>query len=172
MSKMILAALLATGMAASAPAFAQTTTTATKADQTFLTKAIEGNFAEIEMGKLAQEKGQSQGVKDFGAMLVQDHTDGNTKAMDLAHQMNVSNTPTAPTKKQMADHERLMKLSGDKFDAEFAKHMTMDHKEDIAEYTKQSKMKSDDPTASFAAQTLPVLQKHLQAAEGLEKSKK
>ena len=59
----------------SAPAFAQGAQTATKEDQTFVTKAIEGNLAEISMGKLAQEKGQSQDVKNFGAMLVHDHTE-------------------------------------------------------------------------------------------------
>jgi hypothetical protein len=46
------------------------------------------------------------------------------------------------------------------------------HEEDIAEFTKQSKMKAGDPTVSFASDTLPVLQKHLQAAESLEKGSK
>jgi putative membrane protein len=172
MSKMLIAALLATGMAgASVPALAQTAQTAGKADQAFLTKAIEGNLAEIEMGKLAQQKGQSQEVKDFGAMLVQDHTDANTKAMDLAKQINVT-APTQPSKKHLAELDRLSKLSAAQFDAEFAKHMTTDHKEDIADFTKQSKMKADDPTVTFASQTLPVLQKHLQTAESLEKGAK
>jgi putative membrane protein len=41
--------------------------------------AIEGNFAEIDMGKLAQEKGNSDEVRQFGTMLVKDHTDANEK---------------------------------------------------------------------------------------------
>jgi putative membrane protein len=156
---------------ASVPAYAQSTTTASKQDQTFVTKAIEGNFAEIEMGKLAQDKAQSQELKDFGAMLVKDHTDANTKAMDLAKQINLT-APTQPTKKQMQEHDRLSKLNGAQFDREFTQHMVSDHKEDIAEFTKQSKMKAGDPTVSFASDTLPVLQKHLQTAESLEKAKK
>src|SRR6476646_6181963 len=131
MSKMLFAALLASGMAvASVPAYAQSTNTATKEDQTFLTKAIEGNLAEIEMGKLAQDKAQSQELKDFGAMLVKDHTDANTKAMDLAKQINLT-VPTQPTKKQMTEHDRLSKLNGAQFDREFTQHMVTDHKEDI-----------------------------------------
>lgn len=172
MSKMLFAALLASGMAvASVPADAQTATTATKEDQTFLTKAIEGNLAEIAMGKLAQEKAQSQEVKDFGAMLVKDHTDANTKAMDLAKQINLT-APTQPTKKQMQDHDRLSKLNGAQFDREFTLHMVSDHKEDIADFTKQSKMKAGDPTVSFASESLPVLQKHLQTVETIEKGAK
>jgi putative membrane protein len=172
MSKTLFAALLASGMAvASVPAFAQTTATTTKEDQTFLTKAIEGNLAEIEMGKLAQEKAQSPELKEFGAMLVKDHTDANTKAMDLARQINVT-APTQPSKKHLQEHDRLSKLNGAQFDREFTLHMVTDHKEDVADFTKQSKMKAGDPTVSFAAETLPVLQKHLQTAESLEKSAK
>src|SRR4051812_1127285 len=42
---------------------------AEKPSQTFLKKAIEGNYAEVQMGQLAQKNGQSDGVKQFGQML-------------------------------------------------------------------------------------------------------
>lgn len=42
---------------------------ADKRDQTFIKDAIEGNLAEVQMGKLAQDKGQSDAVKSFGQML-------------------------------------------------------------------------------------------------------
>jgi len=45
-----------------------------KADQNFMNEAIEGDLSEINMGKLAQQKGQSQGIKQFGQMLEQDHS--------------------------------------------------------------------------------------------------
>jgi putative membrane protein len=169
MSKFIVAALLAGGMAVSSlPAFAQN---ASKQDKTFLTKAIQGNLAEIDMGKLAQDKGQSQQTKDFGGMLVNDHTDANNKAMDIARQLNVD-APQQPSKKQTADHDKLAKLNGARFDREFAMHMVADHKKDIADYKKQAKMKGDDPTAGYANDTLPVLQKHLETAQSLVKSEK
>jgi putative membrane protein len=40
-----------------------------KADQLFLSKAIQGDLAEVKIGSLAQEKGQSDEVKQFGKML-------------------------------------------------------------------------------------------------------
>ena len=52
-----------------------------KASQKFLTKAIEGNYAEVEMGKLAQRNGGSDAVKSFGKMLEADHGEANQKAM-------------------------------------------------------------------------------------------
>jgi putative membrane protein len=36
------------------------------AGKTFITKAIQGNLAEVQMGQLAQEKSQNSDVKAFG----------------------------------------------------------------------------------------------------------
>src|SRR5580704_12131017 len=48
-----------------------------KSDSIFATKAAAGGLAEVAMGKLALAKGQDQRVKDFGAMMVKDHSAGN-----------------------------------------------------------------------------------------------
>jgi putative membrane protein len=105
---------------------------ADKASQKFITEAIQGNLAEIAVGKLAQQKGQSDGVRSFGAQLVSDHTAANDKAVSVAQSMGVS-PPNEPNKTQKAVYDRLSKLSGDNFDREFAKAMVDDHKNDIRE---------------------------------------
>jgi predicted outer membrane protein len=50
-----------------------------KPSEAFLQKAIEGNFAEVSMGDLAQKNGQSAGVKSFGKMLSTDHAAANDR---------------------------------------------------------------------------------------------
>ena len=55
-----------------------------KGSETFLKKAIEGNFAEVSMGDLAQKNGQSDDVKSYGKMLSTDHAAANQKALDAA----------------------------------------------------------------------------------------
>ena len=50
-----------------------------KPSETFLKKAIEGNFAEVNMGDLAQKNGQSDVVKSFGKMLSTDHAAANQR---------------------------------------------------------------------------------------------
>jgi putative membrane protein len=75
-----------------------------------------------------------------------------------------------PNKKQKAVYDKLAKLSGDAFDREFAKAMVDDHKKDIKEFEKESK-KPDDAAASFAKETLPTLQKHLETAQSLSSGK-
>ncbi|AMN44096.1 DUF4142 domain-containing protein [Rhodoplanes sp. Z2-YC6860] len=137
-----------------------------KPGQEFLTKAIQGNLAEVSMGELAQKNGQSGQVKTFGEMLQTDHTESNKKATDAARTLGIT-PPTEPTAKQKADHDELAKLTGPSFDKKFAEHMVMDHKKDIAEY--QTAAKKQDAAGKYATEALPTLQKHLQRAETLQR---
>ena len=91
---------------------------AEKPSQSFLKKAIEGNYAEVEMGKLAQQNGQSDNVKNFGQMLQTDHTAANEKAIDAAKSMGVT-PPDGPNAKQKADYDKMSKISGPQFDRDF-----------------------------------------------------
>ena len=141
---------------------------ADKADSTFVKKAIEGNLAEVQMGQLAQQKGASQPVRDFGVMLAKDHSDANQQAMALAQQVGVT-APSGPNAEQKKMYDKLSKLSGNTFDREFAKAMVADHKKDIREYQKEAKSK-DANVAKYAQATLPHLEQHLKAAESLNQT--
>jgi putative membrane protein len=156
--------LLSAGLAA-AVLFGGSAMAQDKASKKFLTEAIQGNLAEVQMGKLAQENGSSEGVKSFGQMLEKDHSAANDKAMAAAKSAGVT-APTSPSTKQKADYDRMSKLKGAQFDRAFAQHMVTDHKKDIAEYQKESK--KNDAVGSYAKEALPTLQKHLQAAQSLE----
>jgi putative membrane protein len=141
---------------------------AEKPSQTFLKKAIEGNYAEVEMGKLAQQNGQSEDVKKFGQVLTDDHTAANQKAMDAAKQLGVT-PPDGPNAKQKSDYDTMAKMTGARFDRDFAKHMVTDHQKDIAEYKKEAKQ--TDAAGEYAKGEIDVLQKHLDTAKSLRTSK-
>lgn len=158
------AGALAVGSNAAAQTMNAPAGTLVKADQNFLNKAMEGDLAEINMGKLAQQKGQSQDVKQFGQMLEQDHSQHLEKAKQTAQQMGFT-PPTEPNAKQKKTYDQLSKLSGAQFDRQFAQDMVKDHKEAISTFGKEAKSKG--PLADFAQQTVPTLQKHLQTAESL-----
>jgi|SwirhisoilCB2_FD_contig_101_2058225_length_862_multi_2_in_0_out_0_1 putative membrane protein len=135
-----------------------------KASKSFLKEAIQGNYAEVQMGELAQKNGQSDAIKSYGQMLVTDHGDANKKAIAVANDAKMT-PPTGASRKQKADHEKMAKMTGTAFDKAFAKDMVKDHKKDIAAYRKEAKSK--DAAGQYAAQTLPTLQKHLEAAQKL-----
>ena len=165
---MIRSFLLAIGIAAALFGHAAAAPAANQASAKFIKDAIEGNLAEIAVGKLAQTKGNSEGVRSFGAMLEKDHSEANQKAISVANQLGVT-SPSEPNKKQKALYDKLSKLSGDAFDREFVKAMIADHKKDIREFEKAAK-KAGDPAAAFAQETLPTLQKHLDTAQSLAKA--
>jgi putative membrane protein len=141
-----------------------TSNQATKTDQRFLTEAIQGDLAEVNMGKLAQQKGQGDDVKQYGQMLQQDHGAHLQKAQQMAQQLGVT-APSSPNTKQQEVYAKLEKLSGAAFDRGFKQAMVKDHEEDIAKYKKEAKSKG--PLAEFAQQTVPTLEKHLQHAQAL-----
>ena len=134
---------------------------ADNASQAFLKKAIEGNFAEIEMGKLAQQNGRNDSVKQYGQMLSDDHSAANQKAIDVARSMGVS-PPDGPSARQKADYDKMAKMTGDQFDRDFARHMVADHEKDIADYKKEAKQA--DAAGDYAKGQIDILQKHFEAA--------
>src|SRR6202035_1256356 len=59
-------------------------------DSAFYKHAAEGGIAEVELGSLAQQKSSNQSVKDFGAMMVKDHSAANDKLKAVAASKNIS----------------------------------------------------------------------------------
>jgi putative membrane protein len=161
MKNLILGAALAAALScAGLPARAQNT-----AGIEFLKEAMQGNLAEVELGKLARQKGASEGVRSFGSRLEQDHSQANKKAAAVAKSLKLE-PPTEPSKQQKDNYQLLSRLSGADFDRAFAKHMVDDHKRDIADYEREAKG-SNPAVAKYASETLPTLRKHLELAQSL-----
>jgi putative membrane protein len=134
------------------------------ADHTFITKAAKGGLAEVELGKLAVEKGSSAQVKEFGQKRVDDHGKANDELRTLAQNKNVT-LPTTLDAKSKALHDRLAKLSGDAFDRAYMQAMVNDHREDVNEFRMESKSGKDPDVKIWAAKTLPTLESHLKMAQ-------
>jgi Predicted outer membrane protein len=142
----------------------RSTSSVSAADQEFAKKAAQGGMAEVELGRLAQRQGTSAHVKDFGKMLVEDHTKANNDLKDVAAKENIT-LPTDVSSEQRQNIDRLSKYSGAKFDREFLKDSVTDHREDISEFEKEANNGHDQALKSFASDKLPTLRKHLQMAE-------
>lgn len=168
MKQSIVALGFATALAlASTAGQAQSTKPKSAPGEKFITQAIQGDLAEIQMGKLAQQKGGNDKVKQFGQRLVSDHSADLQKAKSVAQSMGMT-PPTSPSAKQKSDYQKMSKLSGTKFDRQFARDMVQDHTKDISKFKRESKMSG--PAANYAKEALPVLEKHLQIARSLSGS--
>jgi putative membrane protein len=128
--------------------------------------AVRGDIAEVKMGELAQEKGQSEGIREFGQMLVEDHSSAMKKTAELAKELNVI-PPAQPTAEQTEKHDALARLSGAEFDRQFAAEMVKGHQEEIAKYEKQAQS-GDSEVSKLAEELLPTLREHLMVARRLQ----
>jgi putative membrane protein len=144
-------------------------------DASFYKKAAEGGLAEVELGTLAQDKSPTPSVKEFGSMMIKDHSAANEKLKAIAEAKSIK-LPTSPSVGQMATKTKLEVLSGKSFDKSYIKGMVADHKEDIKEFQKEASEGQDAEAKAFAAATLPTLKAHLKkihaiaAAQGVDAS--
>jgi putative membrane protein len=135
-----------------------------KADAAFTVDAASGGMMEVQLGQLAAQKADAQDVKDFGAMMVKDHTMGGNKlkAIAVGKNLTLPDSLSADMQKEMSD---LQAKNGKDFDKLYMTMMVDDHKKDIKEFEDESKNGSDADIRGFADSSLHMLHKHLDAAE-------
>ncbi len=143
------------------------TTQPAAADQSFVREAADGNVTEVELGKLAQEKGSSDAVKDFGKRMVTDHSKANDELKNVAAQEQIG-LPSGTPRQCKKAKDQLSKLTGAEFDRAYAQMMVKDHKEDVRLFEREARMGKTAAVKDWAKNTLPTLQEHLKLAEQME----
>jgi putative membrane protein len=135
-------------------------------DDQVLRKVHHINLEEIDAGKLAQQKGTTREVKDYGATLVRDHTKADQDTKALASKMNVDlekvKDDARHREKQQAMQDKmdqLKKMSGKEFDRTFAQMMADGHHQAIA-MVKAARVDAKPEMRSFLDGLLPALQRH------------
>ena len=126
---------------------------------------------EVQLGQLAGQKASAQDVKDFGAMMVRDHSKGGDKLKAIATTKNLTlpDSLSPDMQKEMTD---LQNKDGKDFDMAYISMMVDDHKKDIKEFENEAKNGSDADIRGFADSSLHMLNMHLNAAEKCHKMEK
>ena len=104
-------------------------------------------------------------MRQFGSMLVSDHSKGLAQAQRIAARLHLR-IPATLTPEARAEQSRLRHLSGRAFDLEVRRYMINDHQKDIAEFKEQARS-GDRSTSGYAAATVPVMQRHLATARSI-----
>jgi putative membrane protein len=138
-------------------------------DKKFVKEAAIGGMAEVELGKLAQQKASSDAVKQFGQKMVNDHSKANEELKAAATKDGLE-LPTELDKKHQKLMDKLSKLSGPEFDKAYIKNMVKDHKKDVSEFQDEASKGTMPGIKEFAQKTLPTLEQHLQMVKDLNKS--
>jgi putative membrane protein len=136
-------------------------------DADFLADAAELNIMQIEIGKLAQKKGISPEIRNYGKMLVDDHT----KSMEELKQLANKNTITLPSESTDMDDAVFVELnekSGADFDKTFAEIMADDHEKAMDKMTEISQKASDNDIKIWASRQVIALTTHFEAAKKIK----
>lgn len=169
--KRVLSAVCCLALCA-APALAQKKAMgAAMTDQQFVDFAAQTDMVEANLGQLAQNVASSQAVKDYGQMLVTDHTKdmGDLSTAAQGASLTVPTAIDSAHNKAMIDP--FQKLKGAAFDRKFAMEMVAGHTKAIAVYKKEATDAKNPGLQTYAQNAVSVLEKHLDAAKTLEKSK-
>ena len=135
-------------------------------DEAFIHDAAQFGIAEVEAGKLADQKAQSSEVKRFANTMVADHTKANDELKQIA-QGKAATAPARTGETQETELSRLRKLSGAEFDRAYMKEQVSDHQKTISIFEKEANNGSDPDLKAFAQKTLPILRRHLDLAQSL-----
>lgn len=131
-------------------------------DQSFVEKMMESDAAEVQLGQLAQEKSQSDDVKQLGAKMVENRKLLDDQLAPIAKQLSISQ-PKQPTKKDRQEIAKLEALSGPQFDQEYLRAVMKGHEKDVKDLKSESQGAQNPNLQKAAQMDEPVIAQHLQA---------
>ena len=172
MLKTHMAACLVATALVTAPALAQTTTTApasnppaptmatTNVNATeFVNKAANSDMFEVQSSQLALNKTQDNRVREFAQHMIQDHTQASEKLKAAAQGMTV---PTSLDQEHAQMLQQLQQASGNDFTRSYVQMQFMGHQRAVALFDSYAQDGDNAQLKQFAQQTAPTLRTHLQ----------
>lgn len=148
-------------LALGASALAQSAGDASDADKQFVSEALMGGMAEVQLGHVASQKGTSQDVKQFGQKMVEDHTKMGGQMKGVASQVGVT-PPTLLSPKDQVIKTRLESLSGKQFDDAYIRAMVKDHEADLKAFQNEASTGTSQAVKDAASQGATVVSMHLE----------
>jgi len=151
------------------------------ADQNFVNDMAIANMGEVELGKLAVAHGTNPEVKQFGQMMIDDHTKAGDQLRSVASMHNIQ-VPANLDDKHRELRDKLTNLTGAAFDREYMAAMVDGHEgvsgklESRIDKTGGAAVpeKSDNAVTmslnQWAAEAYPVVQGHLGKAKTINDS--
>jgi putative membrane protein len=132
----------------------------TAAELAFVMDAAQGGMAEVELGRLAEQRGSSAQVRDFGRMMVQQHTQANSELTAIAQRLGIS-LPSSPAPSAQAAQMRLQQTQGPDFDRQYIALQATSHLQQRMLFQFAADNARNPELRSFAQKTLPVIERHI-----------
>ena len=135
------------------PALAQSTKLSPR-DKEFLKMAAVSNMTEAHLGEMAEGKAAKTGIKDYGQMLVKDHTKAYEELTALDSKLGQS-IPRGINVRRDKAVEQLANMKGKRFDGQFLREEVQDHERMLAVFKREAQHGQDPDVKAYANQALP-----------------
>lgn len=139
-----------------------------KKEADFSVEAANANMIGVQLAALAKTKAVNKRVRNYAAMMIEDHKKINAELKKIATAKNIT-LPQALSEEAKDDIERLNKKEKTDFDRTYINMMVKDHKNAIDKFENMAKDCKDPALKSFITETLPILKKHRDSANALDK---
>ena len=135
----------------------------------FVQKAAMSDMYEIEAGKIATQKGQSDAVKQYGQKMTEMHTQTSNELKSIveAEKINVQ-LPTKLDDKHQKMIDDLNEAKPEDFDDTYIDQQESAHGTAVDLFEDYAESGDNGAVKAFAAKTLPVIKDHLKEAEKLD----
>jgi putative membrane protein len=160
-------ALMALGFLLALPC-AKAQTAIAMADTNFIMAAAQGGMTEVKLGELAAANGMRPDVKEFGKMMVKDHTAINDDMKALATQKGVT-LPKSLDAEHQGMVDKMTALKGSRFDDAYIAGMIQTHQKDAKAFKAESAATQDVDIKYFLDKSIPVVESHLQHVTAMQK---
>jgi putative membrane protein len=138
-------------------------------DAEFATEVADGGMLEVKLGQLAQTNSNSAQVKQFGQMMIDDHSKAGEELKNLARSKNIS-LPSSLSDKCQKKYDDLAGKKGEEFDKAYSKLMVKDHEDDVDKFKKEGEKGRDGDLKSWASGKVATLEHHLRAAKEMDEA--
>lgn len=165
--------LAALALAAASPVLAQAQSkkgAIAKQDQQYFRSLAQDNMAEVEAGKLAEQRAGSNNVKTFARRMVGDHGRMLEEQRELAKSAGFE-MPKQPGKEHQAALQKLKKVkSGEQFDRAYMSQMVKDHEKTLQLVQQTASNAKHAELKAAAEKAEPVIEEHLKMAKEISDS--
>jgi putative membrane protein len=144
---------------------------ASQADKMFVSRSLQSDMAEIQLGQLTLQKSKNEQVKQFAREMIDDHSQLGDKVKVFAKQIGVE-IPNQVSKKDKAIIAKFQELSGSEYDQAYIKEMVKNHKKYLSELQMEGATGQDEAVKDAASQIHQVIAQHLQMIDQIAKDPK
>jgi putative membrane protein len=142
-----------------------------KADSTFMIAAANAGMTEVTLGNIAVSNSANDKVKEFGQMMIKDHTTAGDQLKKIAGTRNIM-LPDSLSKESRKHVNDMEKKKGKDFDRAYINMMVEGHQKVLKQFEEEQQKGSDSELKAFVSQTIPVIKGHLDAVKSIKESMK